>query len=269
MWLIIFLDIYKMESSIKKSDFVQSLEKGLKVIAAFDGENAQMTLTEVAKKVDLTRANARRILLTLQYLGYMQCEDGKKFSLSPKILTLGYSYLSALPFQEIAKPFLKTLAEQVNESCSMSVLDGNDIVYVARVQTNRIMTLSLGIGTRLPVYATSMGRVLLSSLSDRELNDFMKDIKPEKLTENTITDTKQLIERIQMVKERGWAVADQELEIGVRSIACPIKDKNGKTIAALNISGHASRVSKDEMVEKFLPHLKKTVSQIENAIHKL
>lgn len=258
-----------MEPTIKKSDFVQSLEKGLKVIAAFDAENDKMTLTEVSKKVDLTRANARRILLTLQYLGFVQTEDGKQFRLSPKVLTLGYSYLSSLPFQELAKPYLKTLAEEVNESCSMSVLDGYDIVYVARVQTNRIMTISLGVGTRLPVYATSMGRVLLAGLADHEMQEFIRGIKAEQLTPNTITDSEKLIERIQLVRERGWALADQELEIGVRSIACPIKNKNRKTIAALNISGHASRVSKDEMLEKFLPHLKSTVAQIENAIHKL
>lgn len=258
-----------MQPDIKKSDFVQSLEKGLKVIAAFDAENAQMTLTEVSKKVDLTRANARRILLTLQHLGFVQTEDGKQFSLSPKVLSLGYSYLSSLPFQELAKPYLKALAEEVNESCSMSVLDGYDIVYVARVQTNRIMTISLAIGTRLPVYATSMGRVLLAGLPEAEMKDFLKGVKAEQLTPNTITASEKLIERVQLVKERGWALADQELEIGVRSIACPIKDKNGKTIAALNISGHASRVSKDEMLEKFLPHLKSTVAQIENAIHKL
>ncbi len=258
-----------MEPTIKKSDFVQSLEKGLKVIAAFDADNAQMTLTEVAKKVDLTRANARRILLTLQYLGFVQCVDGKQFSLSPKVLTLGYSYLSALPFQELAKPYLQALAEEVNESCSMSVLDKMDIVYVARVQTNRIMTISLGVGTRLPVYATSMGRVLLAALPDEEMQDFMNGLEIQKLTENTITEKDKLIERIQLVRERGWALADQELEIGVRSIACPIKDKNGKTIAALNISGHASRVSKDEMLDKFLPHLKSTVAHIEGAIHKL
>ncbi|HET8861356.1 IclR family transcriptional regulator domain-containing protein [Marivirga sp.] len=257
-----------MEPTIKKSDFVQSLEKGLKVIAAFDAENDKMTLTEVSKKVDLTRANARRILLTLQYLGFVQTEDGKQFSLSPKVLTLGYSYLSALPFQELAKPYLRTLADEVNESCSMSVLDGYDIVYVARVQTNRIMTISLGVGTRLPVYATSMGRVLLAGLPDGEMKEFLRGVKAEQLTPNTITDSEKLIERVQLVKERGWALADQELEIGVRSIACPIKDKYGKTISALNISGHASRVSKDEMLEKFLPHLKSTVAQIENAIHK-
>jgi IclR family pca regulon transcriptional regulator len=258
-----------MEPTIKKSDFVQSLEKGLKVISAFDVDHAQMTLTEVAKQVDLTRANARRILLTLQYLGFVQCVDGKQFSLSPKVLTLGYSYLSALPFQELAKPYLKSLAEEVNESCSMSVLDGFDIVYVARVQTNRIMTISLGVGTRLPVYATSMGRVLLAGLADDEMQRFLRGVKAEQLTTNTITDSEKLIERIQLVRERGWALADQELEIGVRSIACPVKDNKGKTIAALNISGHASRVSKDEMLETFLPHLKSTVAQIESALHKL
>lgn len=257
------------KKSIKKSDFVQSLDKGLRVITAFDGEDSEMTLTDVAKKTGLTRANARRLLLTLEYLGYVRCEDGKLFSLSPRILTLGYSYLSSLPFQEMALPYMKELTSEINESCSMSVLDGAEIVYVARVQTKRIMTIALGVGTRLPVYATSMGRVLLSGLEPGQLESVLTKLNLEKLTQHTITSKNELIKEITLTKDRGWAIADEELEIGVRSIACPIKNKMGKTVAALNISGHASRVTTDEMIEKFLPELRKTAAIIEGALHKL
>lgn len=257
-----------MADSIKKSDFVQSLEKGLKVISIFNAQNDELTLTEVAKQVELTRANARRILLTLQHLGYVSSQDGKYFRLTPKVLTLGYAYLSSLSFRELAEPFLNELAKTVNESCSLSVLDGHDIVYVARVQTSRIMTISLGLGTRLPAYATSMGRVLLSGLSQEEVEKYASETSFEPFTNYTITDPQAFLERINLVRQRGWALADQELEIGVRSIACPIKDKNGKTIAALNISGHASRVSRDELIEKYLPELRKTVAQIEAALYK-
>lgn len=254
---------------IKKSDFIQSLEKGLNVIAVFDGDHQQMTLTEVAKKVDLTRANARRILLTLQYLGYVKCADGKLFSLTAKVLCLGYSFLSSLSFRELAQPYMQALATEINESCSMSVLEGKDIVYIARVQTKRIMTISLGIGTRLPIHATSMGRVLMSGLAEKDLKKVMDKLELDGFTAHTITKKRELKKRIMLVKDRGWALADQELEIGVRSIACGVKDKDGKTIAALNISGHASRVTKKEMIAKYLPSLKKTVVEIENALQKL
>ncbi len=254
---------------IKKSDFVQSLEKGLKVIAIFDDEHREMTLTEVANKVELTRANARRILLTLQYLDYVKCKDGKFFSLTAKVLCLGYSFLSSLSFKELAQPYIQALATNINESCSMSVLEGKDIVYVARVQTKRIMTISLGIGSRLPIHATSMGRVLMSGMVQKDLEKILDKIDLEAYTPHTITSKQELIKSINIIKQRGWALADQELEIGVRSIACPVKDKEGKTIAALNISGHASRVTKEEMIDNYLPPLQKTVEEIESALHKL
>jgi len=253
---------------IKKSDFIQSLEKGLKVIAIFDADHQKLTVTEVAKAVDLTRANARRILLTLQYLGYVH-SDGKYFSLTPKTLTLGYAYLSTLPFEQLAKPYMKRLAEAVNESCSISVMDGPDIVYVARVQTSRIMTIALRVGTRLPIHATSMGRVLLAGMEEEALVKAVSKIDFQRFTEYTITDTEMFLEDIVETRKRGWALVDQELEIGVRSIACPIRDKQNKVLGALNISGHASRVSKEEMLDHFLPALEDTVAQIEVAIHKL
>ncbi|MFQ3212641.1 MAG: IclR family pca regulon transcriptional regulator [Marivirga sp.] len=258
-----------MAFEIKKSDYIQSLEKGLKVISAFDAEYPEMTLTEVAKKVDLTRANARRILLTLQSLGYVQCPDGKLFYLSAKVLGLGYSFLSGLPVQSIAEGYMKELTKELNESCSMAVLDDMHMVYVARIQTKRIMTISLGIGTRLPLHATSMGKVLLAGLGEKQADALIEKLDLTQYTEFSITETDKLKERIALVRKRGWSISDQELEIGVRSIASPIKDKNGQTIAALNISGHTSRVSRDEMQEKYLPALNSTVARIEAALHKL
>lgn len=254
-----------MNKEIKKSDFVQSLEKGLNVITAFDMDHEQMTLSDVAKKVDLTRANARRILLTLQHLGYVTSLDGKLFSLSPKVLSLGYSYLSGLPFRELAQPYMQELAKEINESCSMSVLDQSDIVYIARVHTKRIMTISLGIGTRLPAHATSMGKVLLSSLDPMESAKLIGQMKFEELTPFTLSKNA-FIQHLDVVRKQGWAISDQELEIGVRSIACPIRDKKGKVIAAINISGHASRVTLEDLVKKYLSALKDKVEKIEQAL---
>jgi IclR family transcriptional regulator, pca regulon regulatory protein len=254
-----------MDKEIKKSDFVQSLEKGLNVIRAFDMDHEQMTLSDVAKKVDLSRANARRILLTLQHLGYVTSPDSKLFSLTPKVLCLGYSYLSGLPFRELAQPYMQELAREVNESCSLSVLDQTDIVYIARVHTKRIMTISLGVGTRLPAYATSMGKVLLSSLDPIEASMLVRTIKFEELTPYTLSMNK-FIRHLDVVRKQGWATADQELEIGVRSIACPIRDKKGKVIAAMNISAHASRISLQDLKTKYLPSLKDKADKIEQAI---
>lgn len=254
-----------MDGEIKKSDFIQSLEKGLKVITAFGFENEQMTITETAKKVDLTRANARRILLTLQHLGYINSIDGKNFSLTPKVLCLGYSYLSGLPFRELALPIMQELTAQLNESCSMSVLDNKEIVYVARVHTKHIMTINLAVGTRLPVYAASMGKVLLAGLSEEEAIQYIEQMKFEAFTEKTLSK-KQLIAELQSIRQQGFAIADEELEIGVRSIASPIKDKNGKVVSALNISGHASRVSVEHLKNNFLPVLKKFAGKIEEAL---
>lgn len=254
-----------MEKEIKKVDFVQSLEKGLNVIRAFNVDHVQMSVSDVAKKVDLTRANARRLLLTLQHLGYVTSPDSKLFSLTPKVLCLGYSYLSGLPFRELAQPYMQELAHEVNESCSLSVLDHKDIVYIARVHTKRIMTISLGVGTRLPAYATSMGKVLLSYLDPPESTKLIRTIKFEKLTPFTIAENK-FPQHLEQVKKQGWATSDQELEVGVRSIACAVRDKKGKAIAAMNISGHASRVSLEDLKTKYLPRLKETTKKIELAL---
>ncbi len=254
-----------MSEDIKKADYVQSLEKGLNVIRAFDTEDTEMTLTEVAKKVDLTRANARRILLTLQSLGYVNSLNGKQFFLTPKVLSLGYAYLSSLTLRELALPYMQELTNKVKESCSMSVLDGVDIVYIARVQTKRMMTISLAVGTRLPATAASMGKVLLAGLDTDEAKKRLEKACFESYTHKTLSK-EQFIEQLESVRKCGSAISDEELEVGVRSIAAPIYDKNGQVVAALNISGHASRVSVADLIKTFLPALKHAVCQIEKAL---
>ncbi|WP_433057952.1 IclR family transcriptional regulator domain-containing protein [Dactylosporangium sp. CS-033363] len=222
------------------ADFVQSLERGLAVIRAFDATRPELTLTEVATLTDMTRAAARRFLLTLTELGYVR-SDGRQFSLTPRVLELGYAYLSGLSLPAIAEPHLEALVSEVNESSSVSVLDGADIVYVARVPTSRIMTVMISVGTRFPAYATSMGRVLLAGLPRADLESYLAAVKPEALTPHTVSTAAALRTEIDRARDQGWALVDQELEEGLRSVAAPIHDRAGRVIAALNLSTAASR----------------------------
>jgi IclR family pca regulon transcriptional regulator len=247
-----------------RPDFVQSLERGLAVIRAFDADRSEMRLSDVAAATGLTRAAARRFLLTLVELGYVRFEDGR-FSLRPRVLDLGYAYLSGLSFAEIAQPHMEGLVRQLNESSSISVLDDTDIVYVVRVPTRRIMTITLAVGTRLPAYATSMGRVLLAQLDEDDLDERLSRIKLKKLTPHTITGKRALRAELDAVREQGYAMVDQELEEGLRSAAVPIRDTGGK-VAALNISVHASRASMDDLRQTYLPVVLKTASQVEQDI---
>lgn len=241
---------------------VQSLQRGLAVVRAFDADHPRMTLAEVARRTDLTRATARRFLHTLVALGYTDT-DGREFWLRPRVLELGYAYLSSSSLPEIATPHLKTFTDKVNESSSVSVLDGTDIVYVARVPTRRIMTVAISVGTRFPAYATSMGRVLLANLPEEEREAALGSITYEHLTSHTVTSAVGLRRVLAAVREQGWALNDQELEIGLRSIAAPIRDPRGRTIAAANVSMSATSGSADEAQERLLPSLLEAVAQIE------
>jgi IclR family pca regulon transcriptional regulator len=251
---------------MSQSNHVQSLARGLAVIRSFDVDNPEQTLSEVAKRTDLTRATARRLLLTLTDLGYATT-DGKRFSLTPAVLDIGYAYLSSLNIQQIAQPFLETLSETAKESVSVSVLDGTNVVYVARVPTARIMTISLGLGTRLPAHCTSMGRVLLAELSDAEVE---RRLPPtlDALTERTITSRDDLLTELAEVRSQGYALVDQELEIGVRSVAAPLRDSTGRATAAMNISTHAGRTTLEEVREHFLPKLLSAAADVNHALRK-
>jgi IclR family transcriptional regulator, pca regulon regulatory protein len=246
----------------RSSDFVQSLDRGLAVIRAFGPDRERLSLSDVAKATGLTRAAARRFLLTLVRLGYVR-NDGRQFSLRPRVLELGYSYLSGLALPEVAAPHLEELVARLHESSSVSVLDGHHIVYVARVPTKRIMTVAISVGTRFPAYATSMGRVLLAALTDDELDRYLAEATFERLTSRTVTNTGRLRAIVREVGRQGYAIVDQELEEGLRAVAAPIRGAADVGTAAINVSVHASRVSMVAMRGQILPALLETAHEIE------
>jgi IclR family pca regulon transcriptional regulator len=241
-------------------DYVQSLERGLAVIRSLGGSGSQ-TLAGVAKITGMTRAAARRFLLTLEKLGYVGREDGG-FHLLPKTLELGYSYLASQSLAQIAQPHLQRLANLIGESCSVLVLDRHSIVYVARVTVNRLVGANLSVGSTLPAYCTSAGRVLLSSLPDGELRTYLRDASFAELTPKTITDAKTLAKELERARRQGWYLINEELEIGARAISVPLHDQSGHTVAALNVSCYAGRVQPKAMIEEFLPKIIATAKDI-------
>lgn len=241
--------------------YVQSFARGLEVIRSFSAAAPRQTLTEVAGRTGLTRAGARRILLTLQTLGYVE-SDGKQFMLTPRILDLGFAYLSSMPMWNVAEPLMEALVEQVQESCSAGVLEGTDIIYVLRVSTRKIMRNTLGVGSRLPAYCTSMGRMLLAGLPDEEVLRLLRASPIGARTRHTLTDVDALLARVQQARRQGWCLVNQELEEGLVSMAAPVINRAGRTIAAINISGQANRTPPRQMQEAMLPRLRETARQI-------
>lgn len=235
------------------SDHVQSFARGLAVIRAFDADAPAQTLSDVARRTDLTRAAARRFLLTLVELGYVRT-DGRLFTLTPRVLELGFAYLSSLSLPEIAAPHLEALVERVRESASVSVLDGADVVYVARVPTSRIMTLAITVGTRFPAHATSMGRVLLAAQTPRPT------VELRALTDRTVTDPAVLDRELDAVAAAGYCLVDEELELGVRSVAVPIRDAAGVVVAAANVG---TRADPADLLRDVLPELRACAAAIE------
>ncbi|QSF58595.1 IclR family transcriptional regulator C-terminal domain-containing protein [Nocardioides sp. zg-1228] len=232
-------------------EFVQSLARGLDVIRAFDADRPAMTLSEVADVTGLSRAAARRFLLTLVELGFVRY-DGKHFALTPRVLRLGTAYLSGLQLPEIARPHLEALSAQVGESTSLGVLDGTDVVYVARVASRSIMNVAITVGTRFPAHATSMGRVLLAGLSARELDDWFAGAELTAVTQHTPTDEGALRRLLDAAAEQGWAANDQELAPGLRSIAAPVRDRSGHVVAAVNVSSTVLHDPQAEYLESLL-----------------
>ena len=241
--------------------YVQSFARGLQVIRSFSEKAPRQTLSDVAAATGLTRAGARRILLTLQTLGYV-ASDGKLFALTPRILDLGFAYLSSMPIWNRAEPVMEALVQQVQESCSAAVLDGTDIVYVLRVPTHKIMRISLGVGSRLPAWCTSMGRLLLSELDEEALRERLEASGIEPYTRHTLTDVDTLMAKVQQARRQRWCLVNQELEEGLISIAAPIVDRSGRMVAALNISGQANRTSAKVMQETMLPPLVAAADEI-------
>jgi IclR family pca regulon transcriptional regulator len=245
----------------RNGEYVQSLERGLSVIRAFNSQRPSLTLTDAAKATGLSRATSRRLLHTLVSLGYVTT-DGKQFELTPKVLDLGYAYVSSLHLSDIAQPFMENLSAKVHESVSAAVLDGREIVYVARVNTKRIMTISLSIGSRLPALWTSMGRVLLAGLDDDALATFLGDAPMEPPAERGLSSRDALRAEIQVVRQQGYALVDQELETGIRSVAAPLRDRRGRVLAGMNVSTHAGRVTLKELRGDILPLLLATAADI-------
>ena len=240
-------------------ELVQSLARGLSVIRAFDATHPVLTLSEVAQRAEMTRAAARRFLHTLVELGYVR-ESGRDFALTPRVLELGHSYLSALSLPDIVHPHLERLSRQVDESVSAAVLDGSDIVYISRVPTRRIMSVGITIGTRFPAHATSMGRVLLAHAEEpgEALTGSLARVTP-----TTVTDPRALARELERIREQGYALVDGELEEGVRSVAAPIRGRGGRVVAAVNVSTAASRVDLDRLTGEHLPALREATRAID------
>jgi IclR family pca regulon transcriptional regulator len=246
-------------------DYIQSLDRGLQVLRAFNRERPRCTLSEIAVQIGLSRAVARRSLLTLQHLGYVAAQ-GRHFFLTPRVLELGYSYLSSLDLTELAHEAMERLSQRVDESCSIAVLDGSEIVYVARVAVRRLMSVALGVGARLPAFAASMGRVLLADKTDSELTVWLRENTFRAITMHTICKTRALHTEILKVRRQGYAFVSQELELGLCSIAVPIRSATGLVVCGLNVSMRYSDDVQAMARKKMLPALHIARQAIERSV---
>ncbi|NTF33766.1 IclR family transcriptional regulator domain-containing protein [Rhizobium skierniewicense] len=242
-------------------DMMGGLAKGLSIIEAFSAERPRLSISQAAEIAGLDRATARRCLLTLAQLGYA-AYDGKFFTVTPKVLRLGTGCLATMPLPRIVQPLLDHLSEQIGQSTSVSILDETDIVYVARAAQRRVMSIALMPGSRLPAYCTSMGRVLLAAMSMDDRRKHLASILLEARTEKTITDIEMLMVELDVTRARGYALIDQEVEVGLRSVAVPLKNIHGKTVAALNVGLPASAASMAELVENYLPSLLRVQAEL-------
>jgi IclR family pca regulon transcriptional regulator len=249
----------------READFVQSLQRGLSVIRAFAADEPTLTLSEVAAATGLARAAARRVLLTLVDLGYVRVE-GRLFQLSPRVLELGRAYLSSLRLPALALPHLRALVDQVQESATIAVLDGADIVYVAHVPAPRIMSISINVGTRDPAFATSLGRVLLAARTPEELDGYLVSAQLLSIVPRTVVEPAALRKELARVQQQGFALVDQELEVGLRAIAVPIRDPSGRVVAALNLAVQTGRWTLEAIRRDLLPALREAAARIENQL---
>ncbi|MDQ6923554.1 MAG: helix-turn-helix domain-containing protein [Pseudomonadota bacterium] len=237
-------------------NFMTSLARGLAVIRAFTQQRRHLTIAQLSHRTGIPRAAVRRCLYTLAKLGYVAADEARGYSLRPGILALGHAYLSSTPLATMVQPLLDHVSDALHESSSMAVLEGDEILYIARsTTTTRLMSIDLGIGSRLPAYCSSMGRVLLASLSAAELDGYLSRVKLTRLTNRTIVSASELKRALDGVRSDGFSVVDQELEIGLRSIAVPVIDPSGKVVASINVGTQSARVSVSEMETKFLPAL--------------
>ena len=243
-------------------NFMTSLARGLAVIQAYSHAKLLLTISQLSVATGLSRAAVRRCMYTLGKLGLADSEDGRHFSLKPRILTLGHSYVASMPLAKIAQPVLDRVSQLLRESCSIGMLDGRDIIHVANANVTRILAIDLAIGSRVPALYTSMGRVLLAYLPPEELESYLAHAEFTCYTERSISSADKMREALLLVRRNGYALVDQELELGLRAIAVPIHNADGKGIAALNIGAHAQRVSVQDMVTKFLLQLQAAAQEL-------
>lgn len=233
-------------------DFMLSLARGLQVLQAFSDQRRSLTIAQISHRTAIPRASVRRCLHTLIQLGYAEAQ-GNHFSLKPKVLSLGYSYLSSTPLTVSAHAYLNRISRSLSESCSLAVLQDDEVLYVGRSAASRIMSVSLTTGSRLPAYCTALGRALLAHLTTEELDAYLARVPLKAMTELTVVNPERLRDVLGEVRQVGYALVEEELEIGLRSIAVPVRGASGNVLAALNVGAHAARVSKRKMLEEFLP----------------
>lgn len=243
-------------------NFMTSLARGLIVIQAFTQQNPQMTISQLSVRTGLSRAAVRRCLYTLTKLGFAGAEDGSRYSLRPRMLTLSHTYTASNTLSSAAQPILERMSATLRESFSVATLDGDDIVYVARTTVNRVMAVDLHIGSRLPAYCTSMGRILLAYLPPDQLEAYLARVTLTPHTTRTVTSIEKLRLLLRTTRRNGYALCDQEFEVGLRSIAVPVLAPNGRAVATINLSGNAPRLSTLEMQTRFLPHLRSAANEL-------
>lgn len=250
-----------------RAEHLESLERGLRVLELFGAANVHgLAMIDVAERLGITRAAALRVLGTLERLGFLRL-TGRVYSPSPRVLSLGYTYLASLGFRAVAQPIVEELMRDTGETCSIGVLDGPDLVYVARAEARRIIRIDLHVGSRLPAYVNSMGRVLLAQLPERELNAYLAALQPVAVTRKTITDKRELKKHIVAIRRTGWCYIDGEVQEGIAGLAMPIRDRKGKILAAFNLSLAYSRHGRREIETDYLPRLAASTRRIEQILH--
>ena len=255
------LSIAEEIDALTDPSFMTSLARGLAVIKAFSDQRRAMTIAQLSHKTGIPRAAVRRCLYTLKQLGYAESE-ANNFYLKPKILSLGYSYLSSTPLTVSAQPALNQISRELNESCSLGVLEEHEVIYISRSQSSRVMSVALNAGSRIPAYCSSMGRVLLSTLSEDDLSDYFSKVRMVAYTDRTVTEESALRDILNGVRQRGYAVVEEELEIGLRSIAVPVRGASGMPVAALSVGAQANRTDRSQLEQGILPTLLNTASDL-------
>jgi IclR family pca regulon transcriptional regulator len=243
-------------------NFMTSLARGLAVIQAFSQRQRELTVSQISAKTGFSRAAVRRCLYTLAKLGFAATEDSRHFHLRPRVLALGHSYISSMPLAAMAQPVLENVSHILHESCSIATLDRTDIVYIARANVTRIMSIDLVVGSRLPAFCTSMGRILMAELPAEKLDEFLARVEFKRYTERTVANAEKLRQILRLVQRNGYSIVDQELESGLRSMAVPIHDSAGRVVAALNVGAHAQRLSIQDLQVRFLPHLRAAAQEL-------